>query len=878
MEAQWARCKVLLSTYSTISGARLNMDKTVGLAVGPATQAPLPPPDPDAAIQWLTPGQGERYLGARMGVEIEDDLEAFWLGSEAGKLGIIPKVRQKAVSWQARHLSYTGRVLVGRTCVSSLIWYYHTTMATLAKYLSLVSRVMWEFLWGRPISELDSSARSPAGMCSQATASLRKAKGGLNAQDVRVQARATSAGWIARLLCGGMALWTCLAWHFLFRVGERWDLRDRVLYSPNPALARAAKNARIPCFWRESLQAWWELGIQPIPVPRREALTPHEVAAEPIRYSRFFSTPTDLADRAESRGFHRVGDLWNYRTGEWRTAAQLSCRGMLTQAGGRLRQDLVAHVAATFPPELAETLSGGRPHLRHTPGDVVSGADLEVDLGNLDPAPAQTLPQGYHACGVVTGVEEGGVRVTVVRAYHLGWGSRLIELDGAPPTTVGTRDLVPLVISEERPKGGQAHRAVRGPLTSSHRGNVNPDHWGWQDHPGGRWTRATGLTVKKAYGILTGSAPPPACQVVWEGKFPTITWQWPAIWSRVWDNPYGVPFHQDFQWKVLHRPNNLQWLCRQGVCPNPGCAHLHPEARGLRHFLSGCPVTAPVWEWLARVWAGVTGHRPDLSPPHCFTGIPHCQGVPLEQMDSPVWRALHTTTLYHIWCAWTAWIHEEVGHSPQALWARIVASVSDRIPVLHRKAMLQDRVDRGPAWAEPRQTALAEGLPDLPTSGPRGQCFVQQWTQHGLLATYQEGEWDVHLPDLDAAIPTPAPTVPVPTYRPPRQPRQPRQPHQPHQPYQPHQAGGQAGDQAGGQEGQAGGEGGQGHRGRDGLSDWERARELDPDWDRTQDGWTHFYCTRTPPFRTTHGYGEHCPHQPPGTRGYIPPPHPAPGA
>ena len=223
------------------------------------------------------------------------------------------------------------------------------------------------------------------------------------------------------------------------------------------------------------------------------------------------------------------------------------------------------------------------------------------------------------------------------------------------------------------------------------------------------------------------------------------------MWRAVWDgNPYGVATHRDLQWKLLHRPRakHMQWLCKPATCMHPDCvARLpDPQARGLHHFLSDCRVSGSVWEWLSGVWEGVIGRPVDLSSPHCFTGTPSYPGVPLGQMDSPVWRALHSTTLYHLWCAWTAWAHEETPPHPPDICAGVIASLGSRMPVLLRQARLPDRGGAQCRWSH--------------------EEFTRQWSQEGCLATMgDDGILRAHIPTHGQTIQAPRPGSPEPMTR-----------------------------------------------------------------------------------------------------------------
>ena len=628
MGPQWDRCKAHIDVYCRISQARLNMDKTVGLPLGPAADMD-PPATPGDGILWLARDQGERYLGARVATDPQDDLDTFWLSTDARQLGLLQKVRGKARNWASRHLSYTGRVLVGKSSISSLIWFYHSVMGTASSHLKLVSRVMWQFLWGNPISDSNSlTDRSvyPHGPTGNPTATLPKHRGGLGAQDALCQAKAFSASWISRLLDTSTGQWKSLAWHSISMVGEQLGLHDSILYC-TPTIEERLQARRIPSFWGEALSAWWDLGISPLPLEDGQALPTYEVAGTPL----WFSPAIPRArvgiqwHRWVEAGITHVHHLWNYSTGRWRSA-DLFTRLMTSHQRTRL-----ANLHLLFPREWEEALQRGLPCYQLSAGDTVTCRQLEQEPTEGEAAPA------HHPCAVVTEVVEGGMRVVYRRAHHQGYGSPVVPL--APPSTLtlSTREVSLLLLSTRSPKATPRQPPVQPgadpPLAPPPpppaimgvvdprrhcRQAIDPTRWGWSSPLGEKGVCATAdsLTVKQAYQLLTVSIPPPPCQAAWESRFPQAQWDWGKIWSGLWArNPYGIPRHKDFQWKLLQKPNNMGWLCAAASCPDPHCIDRLPDdrRRGVYHFFTDCSISTYVWAWVADLWASVTGRHVTLT-------------------------------------------------------------------------------------------------------------------------------------------------------------------------------------------------------------------------------------------------------------------------
>ena len=129
-----------LKLYCKASGAKLNWNKCVGVAVGGkhavSTAEWIAIPD----LKWMENTQMERYLGAYLGAT--DLVTQQW-----DKM--VEKIKKRAERWHKHHVSILARIIVSKSSLASCMWYMSQCMVTPAGINDKIQKIINEFVWGK---------------------------------------------------------------------------------------------------------------------------------------------------------------------------------------------------------------------------------------------------------------------------------------------------------------------------------------------------------------------------------------------------------------------------------------------------------------------------------------------------------------------------------------------------------------------------------------------------------------------------------------------------------------------------------------------------------------------------------------------------------
>ena len=105
-------------------GAKINWNKLVGIWI---SNKPVVNWAPDPNFRWLRRGEATRYLGFKIGMDI-DRSEHYNL--------LVDKIKAKLIWWNARKLSFAGKIVIANQVLMATIW--HTTCWIIAPKLMKV--------------------------------------------------------------------------------------------------------------------------------------------------------------------------------------------------------------------------------------------------------------------------------------------------------------------------------------------------------------------------------------------------------------------------------------------------------------------------------------------------------------------------------------------------------------------------------------------------------------------------------------------------------------------------------------------------------------------------------------------------------------------
>ena len=164
----------LIERYGSVSGAKLNVSKTVGLVSHPDCI------DNTLGIQ-MTIGP-ERLLGVPVGNKIQQN--EFWIA-------LVKKLRTRLEVWKSRELTWEGKCyLIKSIGISQLA--YAMEMKTMPEYvITMANQIFDDFLWKNGKRTINRD------ICT-----LPRELGGLGLTDISIISKVKKIMWVVRYLKG----------------------------------------------------------------------------------------------------------------------------------------------------------------------------------------------------------------------------------------------------------------------------------------------------------------------------------------------------------------------------------------------------------------------------------------------------------------------------------------------------------------------------------------------------------------------------------------------------------------------------------------------------------------------------------------------------
>ena len=206
----WKIIKEILLVFSRASGLKLNYNKLLGVWLSPSG---IPPPELKDEFPWLAKGQKERILGYRLGIGLDpnDQLQH-----------VVDRIRERMHAYCPFIYSPSGRVLLLKMCIHSLLWYFAYVTPPSKSLLSTLNRWCYNFIW-RKYKQPLTFDRALSGKVSRAVVALPRALGGLNYQKLEVQLSSLRLKWIRHLFdANNDALWKQVVLSRIHSVVSPW--------------------------------------------------------------------------------------------------------------------------------------------------------------------------------------------------------------------------------------------------------------------------------------------------------------------------------------------------------------------------------------------------------------------------------------------------------------------------------------------------------------------------------------------------------------------------------------------------------------------------------------------------------------------------------
>lgn len=227
-------CFRVIRKFESVSGAKLNSQKTEGLWVGSWRNRQDRPID----ITWKS--DFIKTLGAHLGNIPLEDLNI------RSKL---ERLNRTLNLWRQRNLSLKGKKVVINTIASSGLWYY-TNVIPQPKWLQKEFKtIIFNFLWsgkGRPLKDK--------------TAYLPTEKGGLGIIDIDYKITSQRTMFVKRLQQANGKKWTLLPLYWLNDLNVKsTDIKKLGLKAFHTNLKLQGQDV-IPKYYQEVLNAWKRVG------------------------------------------------------------------------------------------------------------------------------------------------------------------------------------------------------------------------------------------------------------------------------------------------------------------------------------------------------------------------------------------------------------------------------------------------------------------------------------------------------------------------------------------------------------------------------------------------------------------------------------------
>ena len=94
---------------------------------------------PNPNFRWLRRGEPTRYLGCKIGMDIDRSKHYNLL---------VDKIKAKLIWWNTRKLFFASKIVIANQVVMTNIWHVVICWIIVPKSMELMKRIIRNFLWG----------------------------------------------------------------------------------------------------------------------------------------------------------------------------------------------------------------------------------------------------------------------------------------------------------------------------------------------------------------------------------------------------------------------------------------------------------------------------------------------------------------------------------------------------------------------------------------------------------------------------------------------------------------------------------------------------------------------------------------------------------
>jgi hypothetical protein len=267
-----------LEIYEKASGAKMNLEKTVGMYLGKWRNK-----NPRFKnIKWST--KPVKALGVFHGYAI--DLEMIWLEK-------INKIKSCMEVWKSRDLTYFGKILIIKSFVLSVIGYEIEMRGIPVKFEKEINSIIWDFIWDGKTNQI-----------SRNVCSLPQNKGGMGMVNLNHFIKAKQVKCMHNIIHSELDKWNVIGKYWLTSMDSKFET-DFFLCKCSDIKDIGLR--KISKYYLNLLNCWSEfLSLNKINT-KENILEQHIFGNSKIRYKR---KALFLSNFSKS-GFKTVKDIWD---------------------------------------------------------------------------------------------------------------------------------------------------------------------------------------------------------------------------------------------------------------------------------------------------------------------------------------------------------------------------------------------------------------------------------------------------------------------------------------------------------------------------------------------------------------------------------------
>ena len=279
-----------LKLYENASGAKMNMDKTVGMYLGKwRNKKPK-----FNKIKWSK--RPVKALGVLHGYGV--DLDQIWLEK-------INKIKSCMEVWKSRDLTFTGKVLIIKSFVLSVIGYEIEMRGIPDIYEKQINNIIWSFIWDGKTNQI-----------ARTVCCLPKEKGGIGMINLRDFIKSKQVKSMYSIVNSKTQKWNAIGKYWLTSLDEKYDT-DFFICSCSDTTC--FKQIQMSKYYKELLISWTDLQKIQKSVTKEDLLEENIFGNCKLKFKGHALYYANFA----SSGIKKIKDIWDLNNKSFKTSLDI---------------------------------------------------------------------------------------------------------------------------------------------------------------------------------------------------------------------------------------------------------------------------------------------------------------------------------------------------------------------------------------------------------------------------------------------------------------------------------------------------------------------------------------------------------------------------